>query len=73
MVKESMQGITKYTLERIDSVVQGQPISIIEKTFGEMMRLPKTKITVPPNYKQDEVVEMCIKLALKYVIMHKEG
>jgi hypothetical protein len=53
--------------------VQGQPISIIEKTFGEMMRLPKTKITVPPNYKQDEVVEMCIKLALKYVIMHKEG
>jgi hypothetical protein len=54
-------------------VVQGQSISITEKTIGEMMRLPNTKITTPPNYKQDEVTKMCIRLAPKDTIMQKEG
>jgi hypothetical protein len=38
-----------------------------------MIRLPNTKIMVPSNYKQDEVVEMCIRLTLKDVVVQKEG
>jgi len=54
-------------------VVQGQSISITKKTISEMMRLPNTKITTPPNYKQDEVTETCIRFAPKDTIMQKEG
>jgi hypothetical protein len=49
-------------------VVQGQPISFIEKTIGEMLCLPNAEITIPPNYKQDEVIDMCIELVLKDVV-----
>ncbi len=73
VMKESLQGITQYTLERINWVVQRQSISITEKIIGEMIRLPNARITVPPNYKQDEVVEMCIRLAPKDVVVQKEG
>jgi len=55
-----MQNITQYALERVNSVVQGQSISITKNIVDEIMRLPNTRITVPPNYKQDEVMEMCI-------------
>jgi hypothetical protein len=68
-----MQGITQYALERVNSVVQGQSISITKKIVDEIMRLPNTRITVPPNYKQDEVMELCIKLALKDTFVQKEG
>jgi hypothetical protein len=54
-------------------VVQGQSISIIEKTVNEMMCFPNARITAPPNYKQDEVEEMCIKLALKNTVVQNEG
>jgi hypothetical protein len=54
-------------------VVQGQSISITEKTINEMMCLLNAKITAPPNYKQDEVEKMCIKLALKKTVVQNEG
>jgi hypothetical protein len=68
-----MQNITQYALERVNSVVQGQSISITKNIVDEIMRLPNTRITVPPNYKQDEVMEMCIQLALKDTFVQKEG
>jgi hypothetical protein len=72
-VKESLQGIIQYTFERINWVVQGQSISITEKIIGEMICLPNARITIPPNYKQDEVAVMCIRLAPKAVVVQKEG
>jgi hypothetical protein len=54
-------------------MVQRQLISLIEKTIDEMLRLPNNGITIPLNYKQDEVVDMCIKLALKDIVVQKEG
>jgi len=54
-------------------MVQGQPISFIEKMANEMLHLPNIEIIVPPNHQQDEVVDMCIKLASKHVIVQKEG
>jgi hypothetical protein len=69
LVKEWLLGIIWYTLERIDLVVQGQLISLIEKIVGEMLCLSNAIITIPPNYKQDEVTDMCIRLALKDIVV----
>jgi hypothetical protein len=38
-----------------------------------MLRLPNIGITIPWNYKQDEVADMCIRLSPKYAIVQKEG
>jgi hypothetical protein len=54
-------------------MVQGQPISFIKKTVDEMLRLPNVEIIVPPNYQQDEVADMCIRVASKHAIVQKEG
>jgi len=53
--------------------VQRQPISFIEKMINEMLHLPNVEIIVPPNHQQDEVMEMCIRLASKHAIVQKEG
>jgi len=53
--------------------VQGQPISFIEKKVDEMLHLPNVEIIIPPNHQQDEVVEICIRLASRHAIMQKEG
>lgn len=37
------------------------------------MHLPNAKITIPPNYKQNEVMDMCVGLALKDIVVKKEG
>lgn len=50
LVKEWLHGIIWYP-KKIDLMVQGQPISLIEKTIGEMLRLPNAGITIPLNYK----------------------
>jgi hypothetical protein len=59
--------------KKIDSMVQGQPISLTEKTIGEMLCLFNVVITIPLNYKQDEVANMCIRLAPKNIVVQKEG
>jgi hypothetical protein len=73
LAKEWLHGIIRYTPEKVDLMVQRQLISLIEKTIDEMLRLPNNGITIPLNYKQDEVVDMCIKLALKDIVVQKEG
>ncbi len=72
-MKEWLLGITWYTPKRIDLVVQGQLISFIEKTICEMLHNLNAKITIPPNYKQDEVTNMCIRLVFKDAVVQKEG
>jgi hypothetical protein len=54
-------------------VAQGQPISLTEKIVGEMLHIPNVGITIPPNYEQDEVIDICIRLALKDTIVQEEG
>jgi hypothetical protein len=54
-------------------MVQGQPISLTEKTISEMLCLFNVGITIPLNYKQDEVADMCIRLAPKNIVVQKEG
>jgi hypothetical protein len=68
-VKEWLLGIIRYTFETIDLVVQGQLISLTEKIVGEMLCLPNAIITIPPNYKQDEITNMCIRLVPKDVVV----
>jgi hypothetical protein len=38
-----------------------------------MLGLPNIGITIPRNYKQDEVANMCIRLSPKDAIVRKEG
>jgi len=72
-MKEWLHGIIQYTPQKIYSVVQGQPISLTEKIVDEMLHLPNVGITIRLNYKQDEIIDMCIRLTLKDAIVHKEG
>ncbi len=73
LMKEWLHGIIRYTPQKIYSVVQGQPISLTEKIVSEMLHLPNVGITIRLNYKQDEIIDMCIRLTLKDAIVHKEG
>jgi hypothetical protein len=50
-------------------MVQGQSISLIEKTINEMQHLLNVGITIPLNYKQDEIVDMSIRFTPKDIIV----
>jgi hypothetical protein len=50
-------------------MVQGQSISLTENTIDEMLHLRNVGTTIPPNYKQDEIVDMCIRFASKYIVV----
>lgn len=52
---------------RVGSV--GETNFLIEKIVREILHLSNTGLAIPPNLKQDEVAQMCVKLAPKDAIV----